>query len=64
MRRTIPHIGTEAADHLSRLLQKEHTAEYDPDPISARDARGAIDQAEKIVKLARRVAAEALPRTD
>jgi hypothetical protein len=44
MLRTILRIETEAANHLSRLLQKKHTAEYDPDPISARDAQGAIDQ--------------------
>lgn len=63
MLRTIPHLGTEAANHLSRLLQKKHKAEYDPSPISASDARTAIDQAEKLVRLARRTAAEALPPT-
>jgi hypothetical protein len=57
-------LETEAAHHLSRLLQKKHTAAYDPDRISARDAQGAIDQAEKIANLARRVSAEALPPTD
>lgn len=64
MLRAIPLIGTEAANHLNRLLQKKHKAEYDPDPVSARDAQAAIDQAEKIVKLARLIAAESLPPTD
>ena len=61
MLRSIPGIGPDAANQLSRLLQKKQRAEYDPQPISASDAQASVNQAGSLVALARRVAAETLP---
>jgi uncharacterized protein (UPF0332 family) len=61
---SIPAVGQDAANLLSRLLQKKHKAEYDPQPISAGDARSALGQAERLVALARKVVAESLPTAE
>lgn len=59
--RSVPLDGVGAANHLSRLLQKKHKAEYDPHPISSRDATAAVKQAEQLLTIARRVVAQSLP---
>jgi stage V sporulation protein SpoVS len=56
--------GPGAANHLNRLLQKKHKAEYDPQPVSQSDATAAVKQAEKLVAIARRVVSESLPPTN
>jgi hypothetical protein len=47
--------GQQGARHLRRLIAMKTTAEYDPDPISAAQARAAVLAAERIVMLADQV---------
>jgi hypothetical protein len=61
MLRTVPIVGQEASNHLKRLLSKKSDAEYDAIPMSSTVAHDAVERAEKLVAIARRVAAESLP---
>lgn len=56
----VPGVGRNAANRLRRLLPLKSKAEYDPTPISASDARRAVEQAQALVVVARRVVAERL----
>ena len=51
--------GETAARQLRRLIPLKNRAEYDPDPISAPQARTAHQAAERIVAIAERVVAGA-----
>ena len=44
--------GRKAAAHLRRLLPLKNRAEYDPDPISPAEAKGAVTAAIRIVRIA------------
>jgi hypothetical protein len=47
--------GTDAARVLTRLMPLKNRAEYEPDDVPKAEAKRAVDQAEKIVEIARRV---------
>lgn len=51
----LPDVGHEAAATLRRLLPLKTKAEYDPAPVSAADAIRAVQQASRLVALAREV---------
>jgi hypothetical protein len=44
--------GRKAATHLRRLLPLKNRAEYDPDPISAAEAKAAVTAAARMVRIA------------
>ncbi len=44
--------GRKAAPHLRRLLPLKNRAEYDPDPISAAEAKAAVTAAARMVRIA------------
>jgi hypothetical protein len=48
--------GRQAANHLRRVLPLKNRAEYDPTPITAAQARTAVQAAERIVTIAKRIA--------
>ena len=58
--RAVPQVGADAANALTRLLSKKTQAEYDPDPVRSTDATSAVEQARRLVALARRVASDLL----
>ena len=47
--------GTEAARFMTRLLPLKNRAEYEPEDVPKASARRAVEQATKLVELARRV---------
>lgn len=49
--------GVEAAKHLARLLPLKTRAEYDPVDVPRSTAKNAVDRAERILVVARRVIA-------
>jgi HEPN domain-containing protein len=51
----LPDIGQEAAATLRRLIPLKTKAEYDPAPVSSTDAARAVQQATRLVSLARDV---------
>ena len=44
--------GRKAATHLRRLLPLKNRAEYDPEPISATEAKAAVTAAARMVRIA------------
>jgi negative regulator of replication initiation len=62
--RAVPDIGRDASNQLRRLLPLKTRAEYDPAPVSSTDAMRAVEQAEKLVALARRVLSDRLGISD
>jgi hypothetical protein len=44
--------GRKAAPHLRRLLPLKNRAEYDPEPISATEAKAAVTAAARVVRIA------------
>jgi HEPN domain-containing protein len=56
----LPVIGRDAANRLRRLVSMKTKAEYDPAPISAKDAAQACERAKSLVELATRVVQERL----
>jgi HEPN domain-containing protein len=53
--RAVPKVGKDAANLLGRLLPLKTKAEYDPAPVSATDAGQAVEQATRLVEIARSV---------
>jgi hypothetical protein len=47
--------GKKAALHLRRLVPMKNRAEYDPDPITASEAKAAVTAAIRIVRIAEQV---------
>ena len=47
--------GRRAARHLRNLLPLKSRAEYDPDPVSETQARQAVQSAERILAIARKI---------
>jgi len=50
--RTIVEWGRKAAPQLRRLLPLKNRAEYDPEPISATEAKAAVAAAARMVRIA------------
>jgi HEPN domain-containing protein len=49
--------GLRASGHLRRLLTFKNRAEYDPEPVTSRDAQSAVTAAGRLVDIAERVLA-------
>jgi len=55
LEKTAGSDGKKAAPHLRRLVPMKNRAEYDPDPITASEARSAVTAASRIVRIAEQV---------